>query len=359
MVDMLLPFLDIQSTLNLAQNHKVTRKILGSSAAWKKLIRRSCVSDQNFYTFEPKHEDAARLHMGMLKLMEDPKAHILDLLDAICQRFPENRVGGYFGAVTISCPTHRDSHRVLSSDFCLLEEIEGAFGTTIQDVVALTAGENGSCLEEPLLSTLSARLSRQQNKLTSICFHNVSVESKESAEAFKTVMQASPEITFTHVGLEVRMPIGTEGWRALAEGVSLHPGLRFDAFYVLKAALDGARREDMRVIWEALEIMTEEEIDGTMRGGISVELDPEKDDMEEIKKWKGEAGWSRLVQVMEMSKEEWATQFEKEGGADKGGGEVAAEDGEGDDEDVGAVDTEEGGEGDGVFEVGDAEEEDV
>ena len=115
----------------------------------------------------------------------------------------------------------------------------------------------------------------------------------------------------------------------------------------------------MRVIWEALEIMTEEEIDGTMRGGISVELDPEKDDMEEIKKWKGEAGWSRLVQVVEMSKEEWATQFEKEGGADKGGGEVAAEDGEGDDEDVGAVDTEEGGEGDGVFEVGDAEEEDV
>ena len=183
---MLLPFLDLQSTLDLAQNHKVTRKILESSTAWKKLIRRSCVSDQNFYTFEPKHEDAARLHLAMLKLMKDPKANMLDLLDAICQRFPENRVvgglSGGFGAVTISCPTHRDSHRVLSSDFCLLEEIEGAFGTTIQDVVAVRAGGNGSCLEEPLLSALSARLSRQQKKLTSICFHNVSVESKESAE---------------------------------------------------------------------------------------------------------------------------------------------------------------------------------
>ena len=362
MVDMLLPFLDLQSTLNLAQNHKVTRKLLEGSTAWKKLIRRSCVSDQNFYTFDPEHVDAVRLHLAMLKLMKDPKANMLDLLDAICQRFPENRVvGGFgvfggFGAVTISCPTHRDSHRVLSSDFCLLEEIEGAFGTAMQEVLAVRAGGNGACLEEPLLSALSARLSRQQNKLTSICFRNVSVESKESAEAFKTVMQATTELTVTRVGLEVRMPIGGEGWKALAEGVTLHPGLRFNSSYVLKDALDGARREDIRVIWDALEMMTEEEIDGTMRGGISVELDPEKDDMEDIKKWKGEAGWARLVQVVEMDKEEWATQFEKGEGADKGGGEVAAEDGGAGDEVGGAVDTEDGGEGDEAFKVGDGEE---
>ena len=45
----------------------------------------------------------------------------------------------------------------------------------------------------------------------------------------------------------------------------------------------------------------------------------------EIEKTEGEAGWSRLVQIMEMSKDEWAAQFEKE---ENEGGEVAGEPGD-------------------------------
>ena len=37
----------------------------------------------------------------------------------------------------------------------------------------------------------------------------------------------------------------------LAEGVRLHPGLGLDLVTVLKDDLDEARKEDIRVIWDA------------------------------------------------------------------------------------------------------------
>ena len=105
-----------------------------------------------------------------------------------------------------------------------------------------------------------------------------------------------------------------EGWKALAEGVRLHPGLLLGYFSVLKDGLDEARKEDIRVVWDALET-----------GRVWVDLDHEKDEEEEIEKTEGEAGWNRLVQIMEMSKDEWAAQFEKE---EDEGGEVAGEPGD-------------------------------
>ena len=327
LVDNLLPFLDLQSTLHLAQNHGVTREVLQGSFAWNKLIKRTCVSDQNYCygvnsQYSNRKVDAARLLGAILKLMRDPKANMLDLLDTICQRIPRALFrdaspaeSGYYGAVTIGCPAHGDPHKVLLSDFLLLEEIEGAFGTTEQEVEEVwVGGVIGDVLEEPFLSALSSRLSRQQKKLTSIYFDCVELESKKSAAAFKTLMEASPEITLTGVGIRVPEAIGVEGWKALAEGVRLHPGLLLGYFSVLKDGLDEARKEDIRVVWDALET-----------GRVWVDLDPEKDEEEEIEKTEGEAGWSRLVQIMEMSKDEWAAQFEKE---EDEGGEVAGEPGD-------------------------------
>ena len=143
LVDMLLTFLDLQSTLHLAQNHEVTWKILQGSFAWNKLIRRTCVSgDQNMFYYsteslEMKHKvDAMRLLVAILKLMRDPKAKMLDLLNTICQRCPIiPSWARCFTTVTIGRST-RD-HEVVLADFLLLEENEGAFGTTEQDVKAI------------------------------------------------------------------------------------------------------------------------------------------------------------------------------------------------------------------------------
>ena len=79
----------------------------------------------------------------------------------------------------------------------------------------------------------------------------VHLESKKSAEALKTLMQASPEATVTiHVLLK---PIGGEGWKVLAEGVRLHPECRLSYVALLKDDLDDASQEDIRVMWDALE----------------------------------------------------------------------------------------------------------
>ena len=80
----------------------------------------------------------------------------------------------------------------------------------------------------------------------------------------------------------------------LAEGVGLHPDLLLDEFTLLKDDLEEASQEDIRVIWDAL----------TLSGKVKVKLDPECPSGR-VKKTEGEAGWSKLVQIAEMSKGEW------------------------------------------------------
>ena len=119
-------------------------------------------------------------------------------------------------------------------------------------------------------------------------------------------MQASSEIT-PGIGrcrpliVWVDEPIGGEGWKVLAEGVKLYPSLPLKFFAVQKDDLDEASQEDIRVMWDAVE----------PSGGVSVGRDPEEDDYEWVDKNEGEGGWTRLAQIMEMSKEEWAAQFEE------------------------------------------------
>ena len=62
---------------------------------------------------------------------------------------------------------------------------------------------------------------------------------------------------------------------------------------MLKDGLDEARKEDIRVVWDALET-----------GRVWVDLDHEKDEEEEIEKTEGEAGWNRLVQYLDKSEDE-------------------------------------------------------
>ena len=301
LVKRLLPFLDVQSTLCLAQTHKLTKNILQGSHAWNKLIRRSCLCDAtdpiNRCDGLLKENRVVVKHLAaILKLMKDPKANMLDLLDTICKMCPPDVLSRFLGTVQIVSPTHPDSYEVFLSDFLLLEEVEGAFGTTEQTLGAISSLDQ--TLEEPSLSALSSRLSRQQQKLTSLAFHRVVLESQESAGAFKTLMQASQEITVRAGTINVAKQIGGEGWKMLAEGVRLQPDLLLDKFTLLKDDLDEAGNEDIRVIWDSL----------TLSGEVKVKLAP-KHPSEKVKKTDGEVGWSRLVQRREMSKGEWATQF--------------------------------------------------
>ena len=205
LVEKLFLVLDLDSTLNLAR--VMDREILQQSLAskvWKALLYHSYPSSSFPYwwdgitlTDELTLTDmivAAQTFAAILKLMtqaDDQRANMLDLLDTICKRNPPD-VGSEspFRKVTISCLNHPDSHQVFLEDFFLLEAIEGALGTSEQKAISST----GCFLDGSSLSALSSRLARQQEKLTLLGFGFLDVRSLESAQAFKTLMQASSEV---------------------------------------------------------------------------------------------------------------------------------------------------------------------
>ena len=178
LVQGLLPYLDLESTLRLAQTHKKTQSILQGSRVWTNLIKRSSPLNQL---------DRVEHLVAILKLLEDTESNMLDLLDAICEANPGESVNQ---RILIDCPRHPDSHHSISVDgFLLLEKVEAAFGTTEQTVrsIGFWLFVNG-----PLLSALASRLSRQQQKLTTFYIGTIGLSSNEEAEDFKILMQACP-----------------------------------------------------------------------------------------------------------------------------------------------------------------------
>ena len=64
-------------------------------------------------------------------------------------------------------------------------------------------------------------------------------------------MQALPPTTLQLRQVRIEKPIGGEGFRAVAEALQTHSGL-LSRVSVMKDAFDGAKSEDMRVVWDAL-----------------------------------------------------------------------------------------------------------
>ena len=80
------------------------------------------------------------------------------------------------------------------------------------------------------------------------------------------------------------------------EGMKLQPSMRLNWFIVLKDLLDEAKKEDLRVIWDAVL---------SSSGQVSVDLDLDGETYEEVEKTEeGETGWTRLAQIMDLSKGE-------------------------------------------------------
>ena len=264
----------------------------------------------------------------LLKLTNDTnKANMLNLLDAICEANPP-----YFGdsaAVQMGRPSHPNSHLVSYEGFLLLENAEAALGTTELTVEAVRLDFD---LCGSLLSALASRLSRQQQKLTSVHIGELEVSSKKAAEDFKMLMQACSPRDIQVSTLEV--DLGTEeGWRLLAEGLQSHPGL-LEAAFTRKEPLESGRKEDLRVLWDALK----------PDGRLEVELEVEGRWVfvnELLEKSDGEAAWTRLCQIKDLSIEEWVAQYEESDGdaeeEDEGEEEGVEDDAkgyEGDEEDV-------------------------
>ena len=290
MIAKLLPFLDLKSTLCLARAHKKTQDVLKGAMVFNKLLKRN----------SPLTElDNVKDLATILKLMKDPKANLSEVLDAICETNPQTsnpntpNLGSGPG-VRMGCPCHLHYHSISSKGFELLEEVEGALGTTEQTVESVIWGN--WILPNNFMAALASRLARQKQKLTSINIGEIEMSTQKQAADFKTLMQALPSSRTVKFGrLKVQEPIGPEGWEFVAKAVQTHPGLLSDVV-ANQSAFNGVKVEDMRVIWQALK----------RRGCLIVAANkPGSCGGKELLKQDGEAAWTKLWKILDLSSEEW------------------------------------------------------
>ena len=302
LVDSLHNFLDLESTLRLAQCNKMSQSILQGRRAWRNLIKRSSPLD---VMAKVDH------FVDILKLLTDYEANMLDLLDAICEANPLNFHSNW---LRVSCPNHpnSNSHAVSSNGLHLLEKVEGTFKTALQPVEYIPPRD----LSGSYLSVLAARLSRQQQKLTiSGPHHRVLVTSKEDAVNFKVLLEAS-QVTDGGLILAAgrETTIEAEVWEILAKGVESCPGA-LSAILTRKDSLDNGKKEDVRRLWDALTptgwILVESHsvkmapvIGGWMFGIFEIETP----NVQETIKKDGE-GWTRLSQIIDLSEERWTLEI--------------------------------------------------
>ena len=130
LVAQLILFLDVASTLALATIQPLVLGLLQRRFMWKDLIKRSEIRPDYVNDVEDEDEDSKKIVMQMvsiLKMMEDPKPLLLDLLHHICHLYKsiisisnpytdQKRHG-----VILSCSLHPTDHNVDPRGFELLE----------------------------------------------------------------------------------------------------------------------------------------------------------------------------------------------------------------------------------------------
>ena len=317
LLEMLLPHLDSASILELAKAHRPTIQILQCGSNWDKLIQRTSPysarkslgavylkgnSDSSWLTKNLEAKKAELLPLiKMLAMMEEPQDCLVNLLDLICTRFPIGESGRPLRyvkaangktvpvpeAVKVTCPNHT-SHKVSSLGFLLLEEVEGALGSAEQSVQWLGVAE----LEGILLSSLGARMRRQQlGARIKMELIDILCSNPQQAEDVLVIMKNCKRLIHFRQLHVFEDGASAEAWAALAKAVELHPG-KCSMSATRKALLAG-RREDLKVLWEAVrfvEVFYSDALIYEYDGDVFIEK---------------EEGWGRLEQVLDMSEDQF------------------------------------------------------
>ena len=223
---------------------------------------------------------------------------MMELLDVICTGpFLPHQLSS--GSVRLGCPRHPDSpHFIPLERLQLLEIVEGTFGTseqTVEEVKCLGFNSRGyrCILDDPELSVLADRLSRQQAKMASLSASLVVIQTERSAKAFRTAMGCSQEVS-PICGLAVVGAIGGEGWSALAEGIQSHPGV----VELFSAPLEVmASKGDLKKIWESLSQYGRWVVKGDLYALVGQPL-------ETLHKQHGEAEWRMMENLLDMSEDD-------------------------------------------------------
>ena len=331
MVEKLVIVLDTGSVLNLAKCHQLTLDLLNSgTSVWNKLVKRACpesvrinlghirpprvMSDRTMMTGVLVQERAEMANLiAILKMLEDPKACLLAILDLICQRFAsyeeEHRLGtvegngnededdndlNMFEAYPAQLVQVVDSRNQPCSvsllGFWILQEIEENFGGGLEVKIE---GIMIDHLEEPWLTFLSLR---HQEVMVKFDTHTIRCESRVDVEMISSLLHQHQNLKMEW--LEVKGEIGPEGWTALARAMQARPGVvrhietnRGALFGPLGGPYNGATEEDLRAIWVQLMPRGNMVVQSSCKQWFSDFFDRDGDGGEET--WRDLLGWSR------------------------------------------------------------------
>ena len=252
LVERLLPFLDPPSILTLAQAHPLTTGVIQGTYNWGRFIRRSCpyATPNLQLSLEEKIEQKVgelKPIIGVLELIGNPQAHLLQLLDAICERFPSEDARRQ--CVKMTCPIH-EVHSVSALGFMLLELVEATNSPFQQKVGSLLLGP----IKGALIPALKSRVMRQEELKIMVSASSFHCRTQEDAEALLTLVRLTEGFSFQRLGILDK--IGEGGWTTLAKALRLLSAGDMAGFVSLHVGakhmiLDGMR-EDVRTVWDAL-----------------------------------------------------------------------------------------------------------
>ena len=262
LLEKLLPYLDAGTTLRLAQSKIscLVQHLKNYPEVWIKMVQRTLPGDNKvepaelgywnrvMESFEGKRVKMRNL-AGILKMVDDADSqvsHLRHLLDTICVKSPPDDGRCY---IQIGSTSH-GFHLVSPLGFLLLEEVEAALGSTLQNVSRVALGIYYSNTLEPLMQALAARVVRQQQNLTRMEMKWIVVRSKEDAEAFLTLME-NCETVVCETGMQynIRGNIEEGGWTAMARASSMAPLRRVIASSEM---MQVGKREDLKAVGRAV-----------------------------------------------------------------------------------------------------------
>ena len=275
----MISLLDPLSTLRLIQSNVMAKDIMQKSLtyrAWRELIERSSLQAWEFESFQKKLEDVQIL-VKILHFMksEDLSPLLVPLLDLICESSP--------GCSTeVICPCGPKPHSISFEGFQLLEEVEGAFGTTEQSLKAIYGN----------MGPIASRISRQKETVASVYITEVTIKDKSSVEELITVLQAK---SVSVAILDVRgAEFGAEVWQALAAGLRGKSEV-FDWIRISRQDLKPGVMDSIRAIWAATKHFFKV---FSTNGSLYVEKYC----------FVGEQVWRRLKQIADMTDDEFAAE---------------------------------------------------
>ena len=265
LVAQLLTFLDVSSTLALANVLPLAQDLLQRKFIWGDLMRRSNIKrypwkeardktqeEQSDGWMEQvkinKTEVAQLVNIAVLKMVKDPKLLVQELLDMICERFeriPWPDWGADDDYMTMSCSRHPSDHEVDREGFQLLELVEGIMGTSLQQIKELVEGYISDNSDNKFELALASRLSRQKEQLLSLTMVDAVFSSDRGLNA--TILQKTLKWDLEEISLG---DMGEEGWSWFAKGMKRNKN-RVETIYVSKQIIRKAKKDDLKTVWDA------------------------------------------------------------------------------------------------------------